>query len=590
MRDNLGETRHTTLVRPLLLAWLLSCAMPGCSSSSTPAADAAPSIDTMADGAKPSNDGTLPTDTFVTSDGPVTPGTWIPPIGIPAPAFGIEDKTPEFPSPWTAEQAGVYYVDNTHAAATDNNNPYGTPQKPRASIPKKLAAGAVVHVRGGPYAGDLSLSGVGTAAQPIFVSGGTGQEPMPVIDGHVGLSGSYLLFEHLTLDGAKAGLSVATPSDHIAVRYCEIKNAVGGPGAGLYTGRWNPEDDPAVASHIVFFANRLHDLGDYKSTIDEDHHGVGIGHHAEHIWIVDNEMSHVSGDAVQVNAKKAKLMDTLHHVYIGGNRAWENKQTGFWVKQATDVIVSQNTIWGMRPSNSSEGSGLGFQYGPERIWFLYNRVYDCENGIKSSTNKGDEDGVVGTGKDVYIIGNVFFDIHKTDGSGANSDPWQFGSAIRLTDQTATKHVVGNTVYDVDIGISYPRGTGPLVLADNLLAKVGGQHVLIETSQAAQGSTLATSLFDPKASIRWGSSKVHDLASFKAAFSGQCSGCIEAAAAFKDAAKFDFHLEAASPAVDQGGATDVYSRFETLYKRSIRVDFDGIARPQGAASDIGAFER
>jgi len=48
--------------------------------------------------------------------------------------------------------------------------------------------------------------------------------------------------------------------------------------------------------------------------------------------------------------------------------------------------------------------------------------------------------------------------------------------------------------------------------------------------------------------------------------------------FVDPAKFDFHLQASSPAIDSGTNT------------AIRSDFDGIARPQGAGYDCGAFER
>lgn len=49
--------------------------------------------------------------------------------------------------------------------------------------------------------------------------------------------------------------------------------------------------------------------------------------------------------------------------------------------------------------------------------------------------------------------------------------------------------------------------------------------------------------------------------------------------FVNAAGADFHLQAGSPAIDAGSAVSAPA-----------TDFDGVARPQGAGFDIGAFER
>src|SRR5471032_1854660 len=73
---------------------------------------------------------------------------WTPPIGIPAPSFGVNDVAPASPSPWTTAVPGFYYVNATGTGATDSNNPYGTPAKPRVTIPTVLPAGAVVELHG----------------------------------------------------------------------------------------------------------------------------------------------------------------------------------------------------------------------------------------------------------------------------------------------------------------------------------------------------------------------------------------------------------------------------------------------------------
>lgn len=48
----------------------------------------------------------------------------------------------------------------------------------------------------------------------------------------------------------------------------------------------------------------------------------------------------------------------------------------------------------------------------------------------------------------------------------------------------------------------------------------------------------------------------------------------------DVAAHDFHLKPTSPAIDAAAATSL----------GVTVDYDGVARPQGTAPDIGAFER
>jgi len=73
---------------------------------------------------------------------------WAPPIGIPAPSFGITNVAPAVPNPWTASTPGFYYVEPTKTASTDASNTYGTPAKPRKTIPTTLPAGSVVELHG----------------------------------------------------------------------------------------------------------------------------------------------------------------------------------------------------------------------------------------------------------------------------------------------------------------------------------------------------------------------------------------------------------------------------------------------------------
>src|SRR5471030_1320777 len=71
---------------------------------------------------------------------------WAAPFGVPVPNFGLAQTAPAPPTPWVLGTPGFYYVDATDAASTDDLNPFGTPARPRNTIPIELPAGAVVQL------------------------------------------------------------------------------------------------------------------------------------------------------------------------------------------------------------------------------------------------------------------------------------------------------------------------------------------------------------------------------------------------------------------------------------------------------------
>ena len=99
---------------------------------------------------------------------------WTPPLGIPAPSFGIVESAPPAPQPWTSPTPGYYYVDASHAQATDDTNPFGAPDRPRRTIPTTLPAGAVVELHGTydfSHASPRTITAEGTKAAPVFIRG-----------------------------------------------------------------------------------------------------------------------------------------------------------------------------------------------------------------------------------------------------------------------------------------------------------------------------------------------------------------------------------------------------------------------------------
>ena len=187
------------------------------------------------------------------------PKAWIPPVGIKRPDFGIDEVAPDY----DPNNPLHYYVDNSHPAATNSNNPNGSPDLPRTTIPMGLQAGSNVVVKGGPYnytsmQAKLYISGNGTLDNPIFIHGPS-QDEMPLFTADVFVTGSYILFEHFKFSNHGFELrSVGGPIDHVAVRYCHMI----GDQSQLHGGTNDVVGNPTPVHDIVFYNNSIYNNGD----------------------------------------------------------------------------------------------------------------------------------------------------------------------------------------------------------------------------------------------------------------------------------------------------------------------------------------
>jgi hypothetical protein len=500
---------------------------------------------------------------------PIDPGAWVPPIGIPEPSFGIRETAPPVPSPWDAQTPGFYYVDQYHPGATDSSNTYGTPARPRVSIPNTLPAGAVVEVHGLytlAHSSPRMIGGDGSPQSPIFIRG-TSSANRPRIAKAWEIKGHYMILENLEFadeDGDLSGGDVGrpimlAPAHHVALRASEVSGNLNSGGVGLAS--WTGE----TAHDIVVYDNLIHHNGDWQATFDQDRHGVAVGTSLYNVWILDNEMHHNSGDGVQINGDA-----TTHHIYVGRNLSWQNKQTGFWCKTAYDVVFSQNEAHSHVPSGSSPGAGMGWQYDGKRIWFLYNHLHDNTLGVRgASASQG------GT-EDIYLIGNVIH--HTTD--------W----AIQVWSTDPIVYVVHNTVSGSGGGI-WAQGSEAFHMSNNIISSVGGLGQIMIIGSLAQRAYVDHCLLHQSGGtmrIEWEGAVFNSLAAFQAA-TGRGQGCVEGDPRFVNVGQNDFHLQSGSPAIGRGVAHTAYAAFAALYGLDIAVDRDGILRGEGQGYEIGAYE-
>jgi len=495
---------------------------------------------------------------------------WAPPIGVPPPEFGIHETVENV---YGSPDYYTHYVNNAHGAATDTNNPNGSPSKPRATVPSSLPAGSVVYLAGGTYSTGAmrTIIGNGTASQPVFLRGNAAA--MPKITIETVFKGTYFVVEHVDFNGASAAVNVLGPSDHVAIRRCAVRNA-GGNGAGIcVVGSWSGED-PTVVHNIVLYENVLHDLGDLDAATDQDHHGVVIGHHANRVFMLDNEIYNCSGSGLQVNS--GFLDETgdrpAHHVYVGRNHVYNVRQSGLTVKKARDVVFSQNHVHDIIDTPWSTAKGLAYQYAPYNLWYIYNHLHHMTWGINGPSNDG------GPGGNVYFVGNAIHDCEQ-------------GMIFWNNQQTA--YMVANTICNVETGINYDNGPA-MHLSNNIISNATSRsiRVLGRSGATAAASSTTHDLFHNSGnpvSFEWGGVVYNSVSALQSG-TGKGAGNLQADPRFAAPANRDFHLLADSPCINQGIMPSVYATYQSLFGVSIAVDMEGNPRDADASHDIGAFER
>ena len=565
---------------------------------------------------------------------------WIPPIGIPRPEFGIEEtylmyndeanQNPDLAYNPNSE-GGFYthYVDNS-GACTDNENDYGTESNPRCSIPGTetipLPEGSVVELHGTYSIGHSSPGGIwaqGIVDKPVFIRGLSDEKPIITRVMHVygsgpdGLASRYIIFENLIFGdedgdlsgGYAGGFGVMArdareiDSHHIVLRNSEISGNIEGEGGGVAIGTFS--EPRSTFSDIVIYNNEIRDRGIWDPEVaedDRDYHGITIGWKSlvSNVWVVDNEVYHNEGDAVQIEAGPNLPRLNVHHVYVGRNILHHNKQMGVAIKNADDVVVSENDVFGHRASSSSTGAGLGFSNdGPDKAWFLFNRIYDCDLGFKLNGGRGVNGPATGPH---VMLGNVIHDIHGND---SDIDSWTYpGQAVTNWGGGVPRYFIGNTIYDVEHGYSI-WGTDWIdsqTIANNIFLTTGSQTRVINVmsgSTAENAVYVRNNMFYDPFRVSWGSTFYTAFAEYEAA-SSNVHDNIFGDPQFVEVTGNDAHLISTSPARDAGIESDIYQTFwDTYYdvfnnlnsldSLNIRKDFDRNPRPQGTAWDIGAYE-
>jgi hypothetical protein len=462
----------------------------------------------------------------------VSSQTYTPPIGIPAPEFGINETVEHV---YGSDDFYTHYIDNTDTNATDANNPNGSAEKPRLTIPKDFTAGSVVEIHGGPYPG---ISGTytmnGTSENPVFLRGvGDGFRPR-IKKAELEFAGRYFIVENLDFYD-KTRIKFRVSAKYGCLRNSEVHNPIGQIGAG------NPTVS-VTGENMVIYNNEIHDN---VKDVDVDCHGVQASNNGYKIWILDNHIYNNGGDGIQAchNCDPGP-----RYLYIGRNNFHGDKENGIDLKYAQDVIISENKIHGYTHSAETgivSPIVVGSAGAPTRVWIIFNEIYDATKGIRIEEID-----------DIWIIGNLIYDITE---------------AGIIPEKVGTRTVVlNNTLYNMQRGISNPwRNSFSFLIFNNIFSDIEVSSINL-SSTILEKSEISHNLF-------WNASS-------------QGENPITGNPQFTDLESLDFSLQESSAAIDVGPAVGgfLYEYF-SRYEEDISYDFNREIRPQGNDLDIGAFE-
>ena len=284
---------------------------------------------------------------------------------------------------------------------------------------------------------------------------------------------------------------------------------------------------------------------------------------------------------------------TNHHVTIRGNVGDMNGRWGILTGFSDDLLIEDNEM-----SRSVAEHGIYVSNSGDRPMIRRNHVWgNSGNGIHMNGDLSQGgDGVI---SGAVVEGNVIHGNGRTGGSGINGDGVQ--SSRIGNNLLYDNHASGISLYQIDGGqpsrnnfvahntiVQAADGRWAINIQDGATGNRVVNNILL-TLHAFRGAidistdSLSGFVSDSNAVIgRFttnGGNSVLTLAAWRQA-TGQDlhSFTTTPAALFVDTAAGDYHLRADAPARDTA-----------MTPTDVLTDFEGLARPSGPASDIGADE-
>src|SRR3990170_365341 len=146
----------------------------------------------------------------------------------------------------------------------------------------------------------------GTATAPTLYS----MSGLAEVVGNLRVACSYCI-----VDGAKVRGNVTLTGDHIVFRNSEVYGYMPGGNSVVVL---------ASGSDIVIRGNHIHNNGNMDLAVEHDVHGVSASNGTQRVWVLENEIHHNSGDAIQVG--HGHTPGATSDIYFGRNSCYADKE------------------------------------------------------------------------------------------------------------------------------------------------------------------------------------------------------------------------------------------------------------------------
>ncbi len=379
-------------------------------------------------------------------------------------------------------------------------------------------------------------------------------------------------------------------SQYATVRFCDMLGRGNARGGAFFGG--NGKDETLPAQFIVIYNNTIREQGDWRN--GPDCHGIQPVHYVRYWWIINNEIYHCGGDAVQVNTSGHSgtvAGERPHYIYIAGNEMYENWEQSVDNKNCFHVIISENDTHDFYASpgapsanntsmilaNDAEGPLASYQ------WAINNLIYDVGTGIKHAGTAAETySGGQTSGQKSFAIGNVMWNVSSTgivlDARGKTA------SGIRTWfDYTVSAF---NTIHCGGQGIAVSRLGG-----DDSTAHYGVGNIVYSTGSPADADIELGDVGEHKGIAKYNvADRVSGTASITS--SESIGNILNQDPQFTDLVNRDFTLQSSSPAVDMTNFNETlfaFDLFENMYGIDIKKDVLGTSRPISTQYDAGAYE-